>query len=281
METFKKCNTCNEQKEINLFVIRSKEKQTYKNICKSCHCKNECEKRKNNNEKYKQKDKLNYEKHKETILEKNKIYRNENKDRINSQKKDYYNNNRDKILEYHRNNTETRNIKRKIRYKNDCLFRIQESLKARIHDVLKNIKEDKTNKLIGCSKSELKEWLEYQFNNDINWDNYGIYWHIDHVIPINFFKVIDKEEQLICFNWTNLRPLHKKENISKSDKIKIDDILKHIDMLKMFPQYQANYENSWWRRIELRYGNNLKDEEDFINLLKWAIRSQAPKLVID
>lgn len=41
--------------------------------------------------------------------------------------------------------------------------------------------------------------------------------------------------------------------------------------------YQTNYENSWWRRVELRYGKNQKDDEDINNLLKWAIRSQNPK----
>lgn len=36
-------------------------------------------------------------------------------------------------------------------------------------------------------------------------------------------------------------------------------------------KYQTILEIGWWRRIELRYGNNLQDVED--DLLKWAIRS--------
>ena len=39
--------------------------------------------------------------------------------------------------------------------------------------------------------------------------------------------------------------------------------------------YQTNYESSWWRRFELRYGNNPKN--DVYLTLKWAIRSQNPK----
>jgi hypothetical protein len=52
----------------------------------------------------------------------------------------------------------------------------------------------------------------------------------------------------------------------------------HMYVLQTFPRYQANYENSWWRRVELRLGNNPKDDEGWIDdLLKWAIRSQDPK----
>jgi hypothetical protein len=38
-------------------------------------------------------------------------------------------------------------------------------------------------------------------------------------------------------------------------------------------EYQTILEIGWWRRIELRYGNNLQDVEDIDILLKWAIRS--------
>lgn len=33
----------------------------------------------------------------------------------------------------------------------------------------------------------------------------------------------------------------------------------------------------FWRRLELRYGKNPEDNNDFVSHLKWAIRSQDPK----
>lgn len=56
-----------------------------------------------------------------------------------------------------------------------------------------------------------------------------------------------------------------------------------MEIYQIFPGYQANYENSWWRRVELRYGNNPKNEGDekLESLLKWAIRSQASKSAND
>jgi len=55
----------------------------------------------------------------------------------------------------------------------------------------------------------------------MNWDNYGEYWTIDHILPLDSFKFVDKNEEKIAFNWTNLQPLV--DNFSKSNKIRLED----------------------------------------------------------
>lgn len=211
---------------------------------------------------------------KEERLEKARQYRHDNKEEYNQRAREKYARNKEKVLQYHQNRKALRNEWKRNKGKSDPVFRAKESMKVRIHDLLKNVKAHKTNKLMGCSKAELQEWLTSQFGNEYSWDTYGNQWHIDHVVPINFFNLQNADEQLICFNWSNLRPLKTDKNVSKSNKLIITDILQHIQILKKFPRYQADYENSWWRRLELRYGNNPQDEEDFEGLLKWAIRSQ-------
>lgn len=240
MET-KKCKGCKKMRSLTLFVKTKKESYTL-------YC-NEC-------------------------LEKQRQYRRDNNEDYNLRARQRYVKNKEKILEYHQNTKAQRNERLREKGKNDPVYRAKESLKARIHDLLKNVKAHKSNHLMGCSKKELQDWLESQFGDEYSWDNYGKDWHIDHVVPISFFNITDPNEQLICFNWTNLRPLHATSNVSKSCKVLEDDILQHIQTLKQFPRYQANYENSWWRRVELRYGNNPQDDGDFVNHLKWAIRNQ-------
>lgn len=119
----------------------------------------------------------------------------------------------------------------------------------------------------------------------MNWDNYAEYWHIDHTIPLTFFDLTSVEQQRICFNWTNLRPLEKNLNMSKCDSIIEADIIEHKltlqDFVEANREYQPNIENCWWRRLELRQGEKLQDAEDFISLLKWAICSQTPNIAID
>ena len=82
-------------------------------------------------------------------------------------------------------------------------------------NILKSNKNIRTIELIGCTSVFFKEWLEYQFDSKMSWDNYGSYWHIDHVTPCNSFNIELHEEQKICFHWTNCQPLEKNKKYSK------------------------------------------------------------------
>ena len=71
---------------------------------------------------------------------------------------------------------------------------------------------------IGCSVSKLRLYLENQFNENMNWNNYGSYWHIDHIIPCDAFDLSIPMQQKECFNYLNLQPLEARENQRKSNK---------------------------------------------------------------
>jgi hypothetical protein len=132
---------------------------------------------------------------------------NKEKQRIAEQK--YVKNNPDKIKE--KNKRQSQSINKKI--KNRIQKRIREAFKS--HNTRKT---NKTVKYIGCDIPYLKKWLEYQFNNNINWNNMHE-WHIDHVIPCSEYNLLNEEDQKICFNWQNLRPCLAKDNLTKSNKI--------------------------------------------------------------
>ena len=46
-------------------------------------------------------------------------------------------------------------------------------------------------------------------------ENYGDFWHIDHVKPCASFDLNDEEEKMKCFHYTNLQPLWGRENLTK------------------------------------------------------------------
>ena len=50
----------------------------------------------------------------------------------------------------------------------------------------------------------------------MTWDNYGSYWHVDHIIPCCKFDLTDPEQQLKCFHYTNLQPLEATANLRKN-----------------------------------------------------------------
>ena len=148
------------------------------------------------------------EKNKEKRNEHNKKYRETHKIEIALRMKDY-----NKI--YKNTHKVERKQYRKTKKEIDENYKIEQILRSRLHTFFRSKNKNLYSNLIGCSLKEFKEWLEYNFNDKMNWDNYGTYWHIDHIIPICVFDLTNEEEQLFCFNWKNTRPLEAILNISR------------------------------------------------------------------
>jgi hypothetical protein len=76
-----------------------------------------------------------------------------------------------------------------------------------------------TSKSIGCSAKELCAWIEKQFADGMNWDNYGTHWHIDHIVPLSHFDLTNLEHRMRANHYTNLRPLEAFKNMSRGNRI--------------------------------------------------------------
>ena len=126
----------------------------------------------------------------------------------------YYQNNRDKHLkrsaEWHRNS-----------YKNNPKFKLRILFLNAIRGCLVGGKETSWLNLVPYTIDELKEHLESQFDEHMNWGNYGSYWEVDHIKPVSSFDFIDPfdDEFQECWSLKNLRPLYWLENNRKSNKI--------------------------------------------------------------
>jgi len=116
--------------------------------------------------------------------------------------------------------------------KTNMNYRLKKSLAARLRNVL--FKSDTTMNYIGCNIQYLREWFKFNFTSEMNWDNYGSYWSIDHIIPVCKFDLTIEDEKLKCWNWTNLMPVTVKFNSSKKeiDMNQIDFILEKIQKFK-------------------------------------------------
>jgi len=80
-------------------------------------------------------------------------------------------------------------------------------------------KKDSISVVLGCSWSFFASWLQSKFTKKMKWNNYGSYWHIDHIEPLASFDNNNDEHIRRAWHYTNLRPLEAKENKQKSDKI--------------------------------------------------------------
>jgi 5-methylcytosine-specific restriction endonuclease McrA len=79
-------------------------------------------------------------------------------------------------------------------------------------------KGGKTFENLPYTPKMLKEHLESQFDENMSWDNYGTYWHIDHIIPqaMTPYDTIKHENFQKAWALENLQPLEARENMSKN-----------------------------------------------------------------
>jgi len=128
--------------------------------------------------------------------------------------------------------TEQKNEWCKNQHNTNINYRLKKSLAARLRNVL--FKTDTTMNYIGCNIQYFREWFEYNFTSEMNWDNYASYWSIDHIIPVRKFDLTIENEKLKCWNWSNLMPVPIKYNSTKKeiDMCQIDYILNKIQKFK-------------------------------------------------
>lgn len=106
-------------------------------------------------------------------------------------------------------------------------------------------KNEQTINLLGYSSLDLREHIESKFDKNMTWENYGTYWHIDHIIPISIFR-IDAPVSIVN-SLSNLRPLEKNKNLIKGNKIDKDSLL-IIDEFQTF--IEDKYINFYKNKIE-------------------------------
>jgi hypothetical protein len=167
-------------------------------------------------------------KNKQKISEYNKTYKQDHKQEISEYNKEYDKNNRTEIqnrqTKYQRNRRMT-----------DPIFKMCGTLRNRMNKFIsRKGRNSSMSELLGCTYDDLILWLEYQFDADMSMSNHGDVWHCDHVIPCSLFDQLDENEQQICWHWSNIKPMHKSENISKQNKLSKNELDNHNITIKSF-----------------------------------------------
>lgn len=117
-------------------------------------------------------------------------------------------------------NPEVFSLYKKKRRSNPAI-RLNENISSLMRISLSGSKNSKSWKdLVGYSIQDLRIHLERQFIGSITWENYGSFWHVDHILPIASFSFSTPEDSefKMCWALSNLRPLPAKENMSKGKR---------------------------------------------------------------
>ena len=94
-------------------------------------------------------------------------------------------------------------------------------------------KKPRTMQLVGCTVIELVKHIESKFLPGMSWSNKSE-WEIDHIKPCSSFDLSNPAQQKQCFHYTNLQPLWRIDNRTKSARYaRIHEIVSHD-----FPVFQ-------------------------------------------
>lgn len=254
---YKICHVCNTEKSLSYFHLR-KERGVYRADCKECVKNKSIEWRKNNFEQYKETAAKYKGNNREHIDKAQLAHRQKNREKLRIYAKEYHKNNpekaaaskrvsyfknRDKNLlkgkEWYLNNKE-RHAENRIKYEatnkdrlraarrkwendkllNDAQYKLKNRISSRVRGELKGdkIKSERTESMLGCTIDELKIFIENQFQDGMNWNNWNMNgWHLDHRIPVSWFNLENENCRKLAFSYKNLQPLWKKDNLDKKN----------------------------------------------------------------
>ena len=197
MQIIKICNQCKKEKNILEYPRDKYTKDGFTSSCKECrYAKTRDWARKN------------YLENKEEVIKSKTEWRRKNWDKVYKQRKESGYCKRSRKKWYHN------------RGKFNINWVISERIRSRVRSVLNGkVKSKSTLELLGCSIDDLKNHLQSKFYADMSWENYGSYWHIDHIRPCASFNLQNEKEQKICFHYSNLQPLTAKDNLNKGARL--------------------------------------------------------------
>lgn len=209
------CNKCKIKKDVSEFYKRKGRGDGlsgYLCKCKDCQRTHNYNYKSNNSEKYKEYMIEYRENNKEKLKEYITNWRFDNEEKIKDKRKDYYQNNKELIKIKNYEYCKDRKVK-------DPFYKLRLGIRSLILVSFRNqftTKSKKTIEILGCSFDEFKIHLESQFDDKMNWDNQGTYWHMDHIIPISSAQT---EEEVYRLNhYTNFQPLYWLDNLKKGSK---------------------------------------------------------------
>lgn len=194
----KYCPKCDDWKSLNLFFKSKNRWDGLAGICSFCHSSGHMKWRKAHEDQWKA-----YMQH----------YLKDNKEKISKTHKTW-------VFTHIDQYRATQNAWISKKLKSDPIYRLKHYFKTSLREAIKGIKLNKALlSYLPYSIKELKLHLESQFDSNMSWDNYGKYWHVDHIVTqsVFVFASLGDIEFKMCWDILNLRPLEKITNLSKQD----------------------------------------------------------------
>lgn len=60
-------------------------------------------------------------------------------------------------------------------------------------------------RFFGMDRENLRKWFGFQFDDIMNWENFGTAWQFEHIVPVALFNFEEEEDLKLCWNFINIR----------------------------------------------------------------------------
>lgn len=170
----------------------------------------------------KSKDKKRYKKNGDKIRKRVRQRTKNYPEKLKAERRRYYRKNKSKLLKQCKEYAQRPERKKRMReihqyrMENDILYKLRYVLRSRISKAFIR-KTERSRDILGCSIEQVRKHLESQFSEKMSWDNHGIYWEIDHIIPLAS-ATNHKTLRKLC-HYSNLQPLEVSKNREKGAKL--------------------------------------------------------------
>jgi hypothetical protein len=114
----------------------------------------------------------------------------------------------------------------------------------------------KIREYVGLNYLELKTWITSRLLPGMNWNNYGEYWIVSHIVPLSMFDLYKEDDCKLAWSYLNLLPILK------------EDIHRMEGQFRFFAEYLQRLERCPIvdRLIEI-VGNEISKQDEYLKNL--------------
>jgi len=91
----------------------------------------------------------------------------------------------------------------------------------------------------GIDISGFRQWIDNQFDEETNWENFSELWQFDHIIPVTYFDFKEENDLRLCWNFTNIRIEKLKLNKNRENRIDVLGAKSYFESLFKNTGYQV------------------------------------------
>ncbi|MEP7107543.1 MAG: hypothetical protein ABI760_06160 [Ferruginibacter sp.] len=117
----------------------------------------------------------------------------------------------------------------------DALLKFREKRKWQLalrRYVLEKNKSPAYGFYFGLVIEDFRKWIEIQFTEELNWENFGSAWQFDHIVPVVYFDFSLESDLILCWNFINI----------KVERFEIDNKrVNRIDEIAVKPYFESLY----------------------------------------